>query len=534
MTFHRPRPFLKTCFFVALLSAIVHPIYAEETKSEPIDAAILKRYKVVPGLEVWRKTLYIDKQFRQVEEYAAAKLKAGDEKSRYELGKFYLALIEIESDVPVAAMIATLQEWERQQPQLHIPRMIRGYVFIQWAWEARGTGWGKDITPEKGRKMSERISVAKRCLEKAHAQNPKDPYPSAGLVNASLLLGSPRSDVEKYFQSALSADPGNFIAHLWKLDYLMPKWFGSKEEMLAFADEAKRNTAYPRLGFVWLAAQRELHRRSQDKESSEPDPYKNPEIWKEMEAFYRSWLADRPDAVEARANFAFDAHRAGNYPLAAEQFDLIGDRFPTPTLWGSIKNYNYARGETYAWVGQGYEQRNDLEQAKVWYKRAVALGSSWAMNRMGMMFRDGLGVTRNDVEAVKLFQAAAAKGNEYAMANLGIMYQTGRGIAVNVVEAERLYDKAGKTAKSDVLYNIAHLFYTGKEIPKDYVHAMQFYALGAAKGDPKAMNTIGIMYESGYGVKQDYKKAIEWYEKAAAQGHVKARERVALLKSHGY
>ena len=47
------------------------------------------------------------------------------------------------------------------------------------------------------------------------------------------------------------------------------------------------------------------------------------------------------------------------------------------------------------------------------------------MFALGTLYDDGLGVKRNDAEAIKWYKKAAELGNVDAMTNLGIMYENG-------------------------------------------------------------------------------------------------------------
>jgi uncharacterized protein len=51
-------------------------------------------------------------------------------------------------------------------------------------------------------------------------------------------------------------------------------------------------------------------------------------------------------------------------------------------------------------------------------------------------YQQGLGVTKDETEAVRLFQQAAAQGR------LGLMYAEGRGVAKDETEAVRLFQQA--------------------------------------------------------------------------------------------
>ncbi len=68
---------------------------------------------------------------------------------------------------------------------------------------------------------------------------------------------------------------------------------------------------------------------------------------------------------------------------------------------------------------------------------AAAKGSAEAQNALGGMYVKGLGVEKNNVEAVKWFRQAAAKGSAEAQNNLGVMYTQGPEVALEYVKTAR-------------------------------------------------------------------------------------------------
>ena len=62
---------------------------------------------------------------------------------------------------------------------------------------------------------------------------------------------------------------------------------------------------------------------------------------------------------------------------------------------------------------------------------------------MGVCFKDGDGVQRDDAEAVRLFRLAAAQKDHGAQYLMGHMIEKGQGIAQNTAEAIKWYRLAG-------------------------------------------------------------------------------------------
>jgi uncharacterized caspase-like protein len=139
--------------------------------------------------------------------------------------------------------------------------------------------------------------------------------------------------------------------------------------------------------------------------------------------------------------------------------------------------------------------RGDYADAMRWYRKAADLGNANAMENVGMLYRMGEGIIRDDAEALRWWRKAADLGDANAMNQIGAAYRDGRGVN------------------------------------RDYIEAMRWFRPSAERGNMHAMTAIGFLYQHGLGVNLDYVEAIRWYRKAAALGDIRARERLQQLGS---
>ncbi len=149
-------------------------------------------------------------------------------------------------------------------------------------------------------------------------------------------------------------------------------------------------------------------------------------------------------------------------------------------------NADYSKGNNL------YNAKNYAE-AKLYFESAAEKGHATAMKRLGVMYKYGIGVNKDDYKAFEWYSKAAEKGEKDAMNRLGAMYKYGWGTSVNNDEA------------------------------------VKWFALAAENGNTTAMYNLGTMYHSGKGVLQDINRAIYWYQKAAEAGEenaVKALQRI--------
>jgi len=148
--------------------------------------------------------------------------------------------------------------------------------------------------------------------------------------------------------------------------------------------------------------------------------------------------------------------------------------------------------------GEAAYNRKDYGTALHEWQPLAQRGNAVAQNWLGRMYQQGLGVNKDETEAVRLYWQAAAQGYAAAQSNLRFMYAEGRGVAKDETAAMRLFQQA----------------------------AAQGYALG--------QYGMGLMYEQGWGVARDLVEAQRRFTQAAETASfasdrnkaMQARERV--------
>ena len=135
----------------------------------------------------------------------------------------------------------------------------------------------------------------------------------------------------------------------------------------------------------------------------------------------------------------------------------------------------------------------------------------------------------NYAAAIKGFQELAEQDNANAMNNLGLMYANGLGVDVDLAAARAWYEQAAGHGSLSAVNNLGAMYETGQGVPQNYEEAANKYAIAAKYGLSDAQYNLGALYESGKGVPNDPLQAYLWYSLAAAQGDADAaaaRDRV--------
>jgi TPR repeat protein len=86
-----------------------------------------------------------------------------------------------------------------------------------------------------------------------------------------------------------------------------------------------------------------------------------------------------------------------------------------------------------------YARGNYAMALKFWQPHAEQ-GHAEAQNNLGVIYANGRGVPRDDVEAVKWYRKAGEQGNAVAQFNLGVSYMNGWGVPLDYVSAHKWFD----------------------------------------------------------------------------------------------
>lgn len=215
-----------------------------------------------------------------------------------------------------------------------------------------------------------------------------------------------------------------------------------------------------------------------------------------------------------------------------------------PTLsWLHRSLIPVAFGATVAIAGQNTDQEAD-EKAPVAaelsrmsaeeladYTASAEKGDADAQNKLGNLYRYGLGVPRDFELAFKWFGRAAAQSNAPAELNLGNLFLSGNGAKQSSSEAAKWFRRAAEHGLALAQTFLGQLYDEGKHVPQDYREAAIWYRRAAEQGEGNGQLNLAGLYYKGRGVPEDYVEAYKWVILSAAQGTPKAeknRETVAL------
>jgi len=91
------------------------------------------------------------------------------------------------------------------------------------------------------------------------------------------------------------------------------------------------------------------------------------------------------------------------------------------------------------------------------YRKSADEGNLDAMDNVGWLYKNGLGVTQDYSQAIYWYKKAAEKGDDWGADRLGQMYMEGIGVPVNKQEAAKWFKVAADQGNADARDQLATL-----------------------------------------------------------------------------
>ncbi|PHS27279.1 MAG: hypothetical protein COA84_04620 [Robiginitomaculum sp.] len=118
--------------------------------------------------------------------------------------------------------------------------------------------------------------------------------------------------------------------------------------------------------------------------------------------------------------------------------------------------------------------------------QAANRGLPVAQYRMGKLYEDGLGVSKDEKEGRRWTERAANGGNQRAMHNLAMMFAEGNSVPQNYETAAKWFQEAARMGLTNSQYNLAFLYEQGLGVPESLAQAFAWYSIAAKAGDKGA------------------------------------------------
>ncbi len=172
----------------------------------------------------------------------------------------------------------------------------------------------------------------------------------------------------------------------------------------------------------------------------------------------------------------------------------------------------------------------DQTKALELMQKAAAQGHVEAIGAIGFFYANGMGVGKNEDEAVRWFRMGAEKGSAKAQLNLGNMLVRGKGVTEDSKEGMLWIQKAADQGLPEAMIVYGNALYFGDHgLTVDYEKAYPYLLKGAENGNAECQNTVGVMLQSGRGTAMDEVAAEKWLRKSAEQDNLHGQSNLGHL-----
>lgn len=362
-------------------------------------------------------------------------------------------------------------EWLRAMPASCAAHWACGAMWQKGAWVARGTSYAKDVTYAQFSIMDERLRRSNELLAKALALDEKPIEALSELASNYHMVGKDEA-AEQYLSQAEQIKPQYPDVHDTRLNFSLPEWGGSAEQVKA-AFERARAAGVDELSLL----------NFQDSYIARPRKMTNPGA---ARAYWEKAISERPTRKRL-ANLLQEFIWLENWKEALSVADRLIAEYPDQT----VGYYQHARANEH--LGRLPEAWND-------YLMAAAMGHELALQELiSAHIRGGLGVTEKSIDAVVEFcRYGATLGNGVGANCIGSLFFKGESAGIN--------------------------------FRKDSAQALAWHLVGARGGHFNSQYDLGWLLFTGRGGSVEPEPAkhfgIFWMRRATEQGHHFAKRKL--------
>jgi len=134
-------------------------------------------------------------------------------------------------------LLQRLQKWVKVRPKSITARVALALVYLDYAHDARGSGYANTVSSSGWKLFEERTAEARSILEQASTLATKCPEWYVGMQMVSLNQGWSVAKARALFEEASKFEPEYYVYARDLAYYLLPKWSGEPGDTEKFVQE---------------------------------------------------------------------------------------------------------------------------------------------------------------------------------------------------------------------------------------------------------------------------------------------------------
>ena len=166
--------------------------------------------------------------------------------------------------------------------------------------------------------------------------------------------------------------------------------------------------------------------------------------------------------------------------------------FAFSLIFFCLSNTGILKADAYLKGFQALEQR-DYKTALYYLSYFAANGDTKAQYNLGIMYREGLGVKKDDVQSLTHFVEAAENGHMLGNYAVGLAFLIGKGSDIDSEAAIHYFTEAALLGHAISPVEIGNLYFRGRLIEKDFVSAHFWWSVAHDRNAPGASKNLDVL-----------------------------------------
>lgn len=372
--------------------------------------------------------------------------------------------------IPFREKDPLLQMWVNGTPKSTAAKIAYAELWINLAEQMRGGGFANSVSKSENKEFEDDMTKAQKALM---GIDPKtDPFVYQEYMDMA-RYGGGRGQNFQIYAAAIRDFPRYFPFYVDHANMLQAKWYGSPTELSGYMQSLFTSPGGEDGQVIYALAGEFIVQQY----TGEPAPN----------------------------------HTEVNWPWLKKSFETLE------------KKYGLSRADLYRLLkfGQLYSDGEFAAKFLPGLIKSAQGGNSSDQYYVGMAYLNGIGVAKNQNEAMKWLALAAAQDTWKAQIEIANLYYAHNDYAT----ALKWYLHAAVEGSYNAQIAAGMVYEKGGNgVTQDYAAAMKFYKEAEIFGSPDAMYHLGLLYYQGLGVPRNMLKAYEYMFEAEGYRFLPARQ----------
>jgi len=129
-------------------------------------------------------------------------------------------------------------DWREKAPDSALRPALEARMWKEFAWKARGSGYGSEVPEESWKIFRERLLHTAKVLQEGETPGQKSPLWYVEAISTAGSIGQPPAVLDALFEQGASRFPNYIWLYQGRVNFLLPQWGGNYDRIDAFIRKA--------------------------------------------------------------------------------------------------------------------------------------------------------------------------------------------------------------------------------------------------------------------------------------------------------